>query len=83
MKKILIEVSMPAAAKTFDMFVPEDMLIGEFALLAETFFEQTSEGLFRKTAPAVVLGKNDGSIYPYDRMFRETNIRSGTKLYLI
>lgn len=82
MNKILIEVTSPAACQSYDMLVPENMQIGEFAYLVSSVFSGTSSGIYQYTGSSVVSEKNTGIVLNPNKTMRESNIRNGTKLIL-
>ena len=82
MQKILVEVSSPAAGKTYDMFVPDSMQIGEFASLAASLFTQLSDGTFSCSRMVTVSEKKSGRTYDYNKTDKESNIQNGTKIII-
>jgi len=82
MQKILVEVSSPAAGKTYDMFVPDTMQIGEFASLAASLFTQLSDGTFSCSRTVTVSEKKTGRTYDHNMTVKESNIQNGTKIII-
>ena len=83
MSKILLEITSPAAGESYDVFVPDNMQIGELISLLGIVFTQTSNGIYIFSNQAVLSEKNAGTVYnPNDRI-RDLDIKNGTKLLLI
>lgn len=82
MDKFLIEVTFPAADQSYDMLVPANMQIGEFASLAGEVFSGTSNGIYMFTGSCIVSEGTTGSILNPNMTMKEANIRNGTKLIL-
>lgn len=82
MNKILIEVTSPAAEQNYDMLVPDNMQVGEFASLVSRVFSGTSNGIYQFNGSYVVSEKATGSILKPDMTMKESNIRNGSKLIL-
>jgi len=83
MNKVLIEVSSPAAGKTFDMFVPDSLQIGEFASLTSGLFEKLSDGTFScSTRLATVSEKKTGHVFDYNLTVKDAKIKNGTKIII-
>lgn len=82
MNKLLIEVTSPAAGQSYDMLVPENMQIGEFASLVSGVFSGTSSGIYQYTGSFVVSEKHTGNVLNPNNTMKESNIRNGTKLIL-
>lgn len=82
MNKVLIEVTSPAASQSYDMLVPENMQVGEFASLVSGVFSGTSNGIYQYTGSSVVSERDTGFVLDPNKTIRESNIRNGTKLLL-
>ncbi|MBQ2963360.1 MAG: hypothetical protein IJE14_01735 [Clostridia bacterium] len=82
MNKILIEVTSPAAEQSYDMLVPDNMQVGEFATLVNEVFSKISNGIYRFNGSYVVSEKVTGSILKPEMTMKESNIRNGSKLIL-
>ena len=82
MKKVLVEVTSPAAGLTYDMFVPSTLRIGEMVSLISNLFAQTSNGMYVRSEPAVLCERKSGYVYDFRHTVQEADIRNGTKLIL-
>ena len=83
MQKILVEVSSPAAGKTYDMFVPDSMQIGEFATLATSLFTQLSDGTFSCSRMVAVCERKTGRVFDCNMTVKESNIKNGTQIIIL
>lgn len=83
MSKILLEITSPAAGESYDVFVPDNMQIGELISLLGTVFTQTSNGTYIFSNQAVLSEKNAGTVYSPNDRIRDLDIKNGTKLLFI
>lgn len=82
MKKILVEITSPAAGQTYDMFIPDSMQIGEISRLVGGLFTQVSNGTFCCTGLPLVSDKKTGMIYDLNKTVKESNIHNGAKILI-
>ena len=82
MNKILVEVKLPAAGLSYDMFVPDSMQIGTLTMLAASVLSRLSGGAYIVGEHAVLCEQKTGAQFNPDARIFETNIRNGTKLLL-
>lgn len=80
--KILIEIQLPAANISYDIFAPETMQIGTMTRLAASAFSRLSNGVYGCKEDSVLCDQLTGKIYEPDKRINETDIHNGTKLYL-
>lgn len=83
MKKYLVDVFLPAAGEHFDVFLPENKLIGEVITLLTEIIEPISGGKFEKTSDTVLINALDGSVYDFNTTVFDSGVRNNTKLILI
>lgn len=82
MNKVLIEVRLPAAELSYDMFVPDSMQIGTLTALAASVFSRLSGGVYTAGEQAVLCEQKTGREFDVNARIFETDIRNGTKLLL-
>lgn len=82
MKKYLVEIRLPAADISYDMFIPDSMQIGILTQLVSTAFTKLSNGIYQDSVQAVLCQQNSGQRYDPNQRVRDTDIRNGTKLLL-
>ena len=80
--KVLIEVSLPAAGLTYDLFVPETMQVGTLTQLTAAVFAQLSDGLYVSSHSPVLCEKESGQEFDAAARIRDTTIQNGTKMVL-
>ena len=83
MEKILIEIKLPAADMTYDVFVPNTMQIGMLTKLAASVFAGLSNGTYIPSVYSTLCEQETGKIYDSDIRVANTDIHHGTKLFLI
>ncbi len=82
MNKVLIEVTLPAAGLSYDIFVPDSMQIGTLTMLTASVFSRLSGGVYTVGEQAVLCSRKTGEQYDINARLFETDIRNGTKLLL-
>ena len=82
MKKILIEISSPAAGLAYDMFVPNTLRLGELAHLASEVFSRMSNGTYICSGTAIICRAESGEVLKPSETVKESEIKHGTKLLL-
>ena len=82
MEKYIVEIKVPAAELCYDISVPETMQIGTMTELVCNAMTKLANGTFI-AKNAVSCEKNNGQPYHLDKHVYETDIRNGTRLYLI
>lgn len=81
MNKLLIEVTLPAAELTYDLFVPDTMQVGVLTQLVSSVFAELSDGQYT-AGHGVLCEQETGCQYDAQARLFETNIRNGTGLLL-
>ncbi len=82
MKKILIEITSPAAGLTYDMFVPDTMQIGELSMLAGEVFRKQSNGMYNRSNTLLLCTADDGQVLEPSETIKSKRILHGTRLIL-
>lgn len=82
MKKILIEVKLPAAGLTYDLSIPDSMQVGMLTQLTASVFAKLSNGVYMATSDSILCEQQTGKLYDVNARIYETDIRNGTKLFL-
>ena len=81
MKKVLIEVYVPALEKHFDALVPSEMKVGEACLLISNMIEEISDKNFRNDN--AILCDKQGYVLENNKYVSDYNIKNADKLILI
>ncbi len=82
MKKYLVEVKLPAADLSYDMFIPDSMQIGTLTQLVASAFTKLSNGTYQASVQSILCRQETGKEYDPNLRVRDTEIRNGTKLFL-
>jgi hypothetical protein len=83
MDKYLVEVFVPAANKTYDVFIPKNVQLFEIINLIAFQAELLSEGQFKKTLDTILCYRDNGIVLDINLLVSEANIANGTRLLLI
>lgn len=81
--KALVEISVPAAAKKFDVFIPLESRMSEVVQMVAGALGELSEGKYKATAEAILCDADTGMIYNVNMEVAELGIKTGSRLMLI
>lgn len=81
--KALVEISVPAAAQKFDVFIPLDSKMSEVVSMVASALSELSEGKYKATNKAILCDAVTGIIYNVNMEVAELGIKTGSKLMLI
>ena len=82
MEKLIVEIYSPAANIVHDIFIPENMQIGEITQLCGKMFAQLSGGTFRFTENGILCERDSGFIFDPNQPVKQSRLRNGTKLVI-
>jgi hypothetical protein len=83
MNKILVEIFLPAANRSFDVYIPLDSPMSEVLVLVAAVLSDLSDGKYKATQDAVLCDATTGIIYNINLAIAELCIKNGSKLMLI
>lgn len=83
MNKVLVEIFLPAAGKSFDVYIPLESPLSEVLLLVSTCLSDLSDGRYKANGEAVLCDVATGIIYNINMAVCELGIKNGSKLMLI
>lgn len=83
MNKIMVEIYLPAAGKSYDVRIPASSRIGEIIPLVEICLAELEEGYFVTSKDTVLCDKNTGMTLDVNLTPSEMGILNGTKLMMI
>ena len=83
MNKILVEIFLPAANRSFDVYVPLESKMSEVTLLVSSLLSELSDGKYKATDDAVLCDAKTGIIFNMNMRVFELGIKNGSKLMLI
>lgn len=83
MKKVMIEVYLPAALRTWDVMIPSDMQIHQVSMLVAQALSQGSGSEYSSKNTPVLCDRRTGAILDINMSAWEAGLRNGTQLMLI
>ena len=81
--KALVEISVPAAGSSYDVYIPLDIRMSEVLKLVSGLLSELSSGKYKATADAVLCDAESGIIFNGNREAAELGIKNGSRLMLI
>lgn len=82
-KKVLVEISVPAAGKKFDVYIPLDCKMYLVNEMVATSLSELSEGRFLGNKDSVLCDAETGIVFNANKFVDELNIKNGSKLILM
>lgn len=83
MSKVLVEVFIPAARRTYDVFIPHSSRLSEVLMLLNKIAPELSDGYFIASNDTVLCRRHDGLIYNQNMTVEELCLENGAQLMLI
>lgn len=83
MSKILVEIYIPAAEKTYDLFIPTHLMMYNVLKMLCKLSTEMCDGLFVADDNTVICNRTDGTILNINLSVRELALKNGAKLMLI
>lgn len=83
MSKVLVEITIPAIGKSYDLYLPKIAKISEVIKIMSDMLSETDASFYSPTEDAVICEKKTGEIYHWDMSVGEAAIYDGKKLMLI
>lgn len=83
MNKVLVEVFIPAARRTYDIFIPRASRLSEILMLLNRIVPDLSDGYFIAGRDTVLCSRHDGLIYNLNMTVEELGLENGAQLMLI
>lgn len=81
--KVLVELSVPAANKKFDIFIPVTSKMFDVRKMLVKVINDLCEGTYIASDDVVICEKESGIIYNINLEIAELGIENGTKLIMI
>lgn len=81
--KALVEISVPAAAKKFDVFIPLSSKMSEVIQLVSSALSDLSDGNYKATEDAILCDADTGIIFNINMEVAELGIKTGSRIMLI
>ncbi|GMX63568.1 hypothetical protein Elgi_31390 [Paenibacillus elgii] len=83
MDKILVEVFVPALARTYDVYIPLTTKLWEVETLLTGAIAELSNGYFAPTRDTVLCERTSGSVLDIGMSAQESGLHYGSRLMLI
>jgi hypothetical protein len=83
MEKVLVEVLLPSANKSFDIYIPLASRMSEVLMLISAALSDLSDGKYKATEDAVLCDATSGIIFNVNMPVAELGIKNCSKLMLI
>ena len=83
MDKVLVEVFVPVANMSFDVFIPQTSKMSEVRQLIIGAFNELSGGKFKGDESSILCDAQNGNIFNINLSIYELEIHNGSKLILI
>ena len=81
--KALVEIFVPAAAQTYDVYIPLDVKMSEVVKMVASALSDLSGGKYKATSSALLCDADTGIIFNVNIEVAELGIRTGSRLMLI
>jgi len=83
MDKVLVEIFVPAASRSFDVFIPQTSKMSEIVALVSKSLSDLSGGKFKPDSSTILCDAKNGQIFNINLSVYELEIKNGSKLMLI
>lgn len=83
MNKVLVEIFLPAANESFDVYIPLESQMSEVLILVASLLSDLTDGKYKATPNAVLCDAASGIIFNINMAISELGIKNGSKLMLI
>ena len=83
MRKLLIDVYLPVALKSYDIQIPADMKLADATRLVADALSQLSGGSYTADSGAILCDRESGKILNINMTVWELGLRNGSRLMLI
>jgi hypothetical protein len=83
MDKILVEVYLPAASRSFQIYIPVNAKLHEVLILLAATLTELSEGYFSSSEDTVICDRTSGTIFNINMSAAELGLYNGSKLMII
>ena len=83
MNKVLVEIALPAAGMSFDVYIPLESRMSEVRTLVTGVLSELSDGKFKGSESTLICDAGSGIIFNINMTVAGLGIRNGSKLMLI
>lgn len=82
MDKLLVEIYCPITNKTYDMYIPLNLVFGEIKLLVANLIENEASNKYFRKNQIVLCKYDDGSIYRENKTPQDECVNNGEKMMI-
>jgi hypothetical protein len=83
MEKVLVEVFLPAANTSYDIYIPLASKMSEVLFLISSALSDLAEGKFKPSDDTVLCDAVSGKTFDINTTVSDSGIKNGSKLMLI
>ncbi|MBR6222584.1 MAG: hypothetical protein IKQ71_04005 [Lachnospiraceae bacterium] len=83
MNKIIVNVYLPMAEKSYDIKIPVNVKIGDIVSLVDHCFNDLESGYYISSADAVLCMRETGTVLDIDKTPRQLMLNNGEELMLL
>lgn len=81
--KVLVEILVPAAGRSFDVWIPLESRMGEVTQMVIQALSELTAGEYKASVDAVLCDVLSGNMYDVNTEIAELGIKNGSRLMLI
>ncbi|MBQ8000267.1 MAG: methyltransferase [Ruminococcus sp.] len=81
--KVLVEISVPAAAQKYDVYIPLNIKMSEVVKMVASALSDLSDGKYKATEDSILCNADTGEIFNVNIEVAELGINNGSRLMLI
>lgn len=83
MEKVLVEIILPAANTSYDVYIPLASKMSEVLFLVSGLLSDLAGGKYKANTDVVLCEATSGSIYDINKTVDELGLHNGSRLLLI
>ncbi len=80
--KILIKLFLPELEQSFEMYIPVNRTVGQVIELMNKVVNDITLNIYPVKEGLQLMNRRDNTLYEYNELVRNTNIRNGTELVM-
>lgn len=80
--KILIKLFLPELEQSYEMYIPVNRTVGQVIELINKVVNDITLNIYPVKEGLQLMNRRDNTLYDYNELIRNTNIRNGTELIM-
>lgn len=80
--KILIKLFLPELEQSYEMYIPVNRTVGQVIELMNKVVNDITLNIYPVKDGLQLMNRRDNTLYEYNELVRNTNIRNGTELVM-